>query len=666
MRQRRLLPLALLLALLAVPLAAQVGFAPLALVWERAVAATTAGEYEPAVAVAPDGTTVAVWWERDDDTYAVRFSSFDLRGAALAADRLVAEVEDWPADLEVATDAAGNFVVGYLSGGLELHGFTAAGEGRPELRQSLPADAFGLAVAPDGRVAVAWAQSTDYYRYTLRLRQISATGAQEWTQTVDTLSSSTYALTPAVATDGAGGSVVVYNYSSYEADGHRIRRYGPTGELSWRHDRLDGGTAQTYRPPEVATDAAGNSIVVWDGEVRTESYPYETTEYGALYRRFGPDGTSPDTGQPPWLRPGGQTASRLFGARIAALDPGLFVFAWRDDGVLRFARLRFGDGATEPAREAADAVDFFAVGAGAGQIALAWDNESGDLDSLSAAPAQAFEPGVSARLYAPINSYSLATSTAGTHEGSGEPVVFTITRGIAEGASAIGYSLGGTAQLGRDYDLLDPPPGVITATGRLRFAHGERTQRISLKILDDPLGEPLKTIVLRLSSPSGRDELTFPVALITLGDDDLAEVRIVQTGGRTVVRRGDPPDRLAVALRTVPSHRVVVTLTPNDRRLNLGMGYGAPLRLVFEPDERAREQQWVEVFTVPEEGAAAGPAANAGIGLAARSADPGYDVGARFTVDGRDLDSIPVELVTRPGESPSPALPSAFLPMVVR
>jgi len=263
-------------------------------------------------------------------------------------------------------------------------------------------------------------------------------------------------------------------------------------------------------------------------------------------------------------------------------------------------------------------------------------------------------------------TYSVATSTAGTNEGSGTPVTFTIFRGGAiSGSNGIGYRFAGTATFGEDYSISSAPQGVSGADGVIPFAPGQEVQRITITIVDDQIGEPNSSIMLELLAPlpAGSGRVLFPVAVVTLGDNDLAEVRVRQTDGSTRVVRGGASDEISVALRTVPTAPVQVTLTPASNQLDLGAGWGAPLTLTFAPNQSAMQAQQVPVRTAGGSGDA-DLALGASIKFTASSADGGYTTGARFTIDGRDSAELPVEIVVPPGSGPG--ILSVYLPLVAR
>jgi len=263
-------------------------------------------------------------------------------------------------------------------------------------------------------------------------------------------------------------------------------------------------------------------------------------------------------------------------------------------------------------------------------------------------------------------TYSVATSTAGTNEGSGTPVTFSIFRGGAiSGSNGIGYRFAGTATFGEDYTISSAPEGVSGADGVIPFAPRQDVQRITISVVDDQIGEPNSSIVLELLAPlpAGSGRVIFPVAVVTLGDNDLAEVRVRQTDGSTRVVRGGASDKISVALRTVPTAPVQVTLTPASNQLDLGAGWGAPLTLTFAPNQSAMQAQQVPVRTAGGSGDA-DLALGASIKFTASSADGGYTTGARFTIDGRDSAELPVEIVVPPGSGPG--ILSVYLPLVAR
>jgi len=253
--------------------------------------------------------------------------------------------------------------------------------------------------------------------------------------------------------------------------------------------------------------------------------------------------------------------------------------------------------------------------------------------------------------------YSVATSTASTNEGLETPVTFTISRaGDREGENRIGYRFAGTATFGKDYAITGGTAQVSGDEGQIVFRPGEEQKTIIISMIDDPVGEPNKSIELWLAGPEplGSGTIRFPVAVVALGDNDLAEVRVRQSGGGTRVVRGGSGDELTVALRTVPTAPVTITLTPASTQLNLGRGWGAPHSLTFQPNSSALEPQTVQVYTAGslewQEGV--GPSELLAIRLAAGGDDPSYAAGARFTVDGVDSAAIPVELVVPPGSGP--------------
>ena len=88
---------------------------------------------------------------------------------------------------------------------------------------------------------------------------------------------------PAVASDGAGGFVVVWQSPDGLAEGIFGQRYDSSGAPMGPEFRANTNTANSQARPAVAADAAGNFVVVWQGGT-----PFE---YGVYGQRFAGSGT---------------------------------------------------------------------------------------------------------------------------------------------------------------------------------------------------------------------------------------------------------------------------------------------------------------------------------------------------------------------------------------
>jgi hypothetical protein len=111
---------------------------------------------------------------------------------------------------------------------------------------------------------------------------------------------------------------------------------------------------------------------------------------------------------------------------------------------------------------------------------------------------------------------------------------------------------------------------------------------------------------------------------------------------------GEPGRALPIALDSVPTEDVTVTLTPDDQ-LDLGMGAGAPIALTFTR-ENALVPQSIEV-TAFDDTIQEGPHAGA-IAVQTESADPSYDAlnVESLSISIRDNDLIPQII---PGDQPT-------------
>ena len=86
------------------------------------------------------------------------------------------------------------------------------------------------------------------------------------------------------------------------------------------------------------------------------------------------------------------------------------------------------------------------------------------------------------------------------------------------------------------------------------------------------------------SSDANYNGLTTPSIPVSITDNDTIGVTINQTGGSADVTEGGASDTYTVALNSMPSASVTVTVTP-DAQTDLGVGAGVARRLTFTPSE---------------------------------------------------------------------------------
>ena len=213
----------------------------------------------PSVAVSPNGDFIVVWERRSsiDITGFIWGRRMTASGTPLGPDFLVSETSSATRhDPNVATDDQGNFVVTWME-------FTAALGGRAKARR-FDASGSGLGsefvvnafprplsyhpvVAGDaaGNFTVVWEQNDGYSSYDVLGRRFTATGAPRGAVFKVNTYSAGLQREPAIAGDGHGNFIVVWN-STHMPDGLR-RAFG----------RRYGGLV----PAAMAVSAGGNDVL---------------------------------------------------------------------------------------------------------------------------------------------------------------------------------------------------------------------------------------------------------------------------------------------------------------------------------------------------------------------------------------------------------------------
>jgi len=162
---------------------------------------------------------------------------------------------------------------------------------------------------------------------------------------------------PFVARDGKGGFVAAWSVDEYYFTYVHLLSLGPGGELRWAILDLFSTTAERQWVTDVAANAMGRSVVVWD----------EGTRFGNTFRlaaqAFDTEGKAatpilliaPLT-TPPWPRPG-------YSPQVGMDQDGRFVVVWQEqaslfgqrfgrDGRLLGARFQIGLAGSEDAVQA--------------------------------------------------------------------------------------------------------------------------------------------------------------------------------------------------------------------------------------------------------------------------------------------------------------------------
>jgi hypothetical protein len=221
----------------------------------------------------------------------------------------------------------------------------------------------------------------------------------------------------------------------------------------------------------------------------------------------------------------------------------------------------------------------------------------------------------------------------------------TLTRSGDVSASSVVrvVVMGGSATGGTDYDDSGFPIDIT-------FSAGQVSRQITIPILQDTTEEFTENI----------DLMVIGIRNVTLGEQDTAALDIIdddgeeppvedtpgilitQTQGSTETKEGDTTDTYRIALDSIPTSSVTVTLTPDDQ-VDLGSGAGIPIQVTFAADETALQAQTIRVSAV-DDGAVEGRHTGT-IQHSASSNDPDYNGNsALITVDGADTSLLTVTI----------------------
>jgi len=232
---------------------------------------------------------------------------------------------------EVAADPMGNFVVvwsSYDGSGLGAVGQRYASSGIPlgsEFRvntyttsnQFLPC----VAADPFGNFVVVWSSYTqDGSGLGVFGQRYASSGAPLGPEfRVNTYTSSVQAVR-SVAADSAGNFVIVWESMLQDGSGWGVfgQRYAASGVPLGLDFRVNTYTTNGQLFPGVATDAAGNFVIVWDG------YNQDGSGYGVFGQRYSASGSPLG----PEFRVNTYTTNWQSHASVAADAAGNFVVAW--------------------------------------------------------------------------------------------------------------------------------------------------------------------------------------------------------------------------------------------------------------------------------------------------------------------------------------------------
>jgi hypothetical protein len=282
------------------------------------------------------GNFVVAWTSYQDGSYGGIFAQrYASSGAPLGGEfRVNTYTTGYQLLPSVASDAAGNFVVAWASYHqdflfIEVFAQRYASTGAPlggEFRvntyttnvQREPSVASDAA----GNFVIAWPSvSQDGSGFGVFAQRYASTGAPLGAEFRVNTFTTDYQLFPAVASDAAGNFVIVWGSRNQDGGGFGIfaQRYASTGAPLGGEFRVNTYTPNDQWAPTVASDSAGNFVVAWP------SFAQDGSDWGVFAQRYANTGT-PLGGE---FRVNSYTTGYQAVGSVASDSAGNFVVAWR-------------------------------------------------------------------------------------------------------------------------------------------------------------------------------------------------------------------------------------------------------------------------------------------------------------------------------------------------
>jgi hypothetical protein len=298
---------------------------------------TTANQVATGVSMDARGNFVVVFHsELQDGNYAGIFARrYEATGAAAGPEVQVNTfTTNGQFNPAVASDAAGNFVVAWESFGQDgsdmgIFGqrFDAAGAPRgAEFRVNThtPDDQDAAAVASDasGNFVVVWQSRTqDGSQYGVFAQRYDAAGAPRGGEFRVNTTTGQSQLGPQVASDANGNFVVVWQSPDGYGYGIFAQRYASSGAPLGVEFRVNGYTSYTQGRPDVASGPAGDFVVTWISL-------HDEHDFGVFAQRFDAQG-SPQGAE---LHVNTFTTGTQTAPRVAMDSAGNVVIVWEGAG----------------------------------------------------------------------------------------------------------------------------------------------------------------------------------------------------------------------------------------------------------------------------------------------------------------------------------------------
>ena len=301
---------------------------------------TTGFQNSPSVASDAAGNFVVVWTSggyQDGDKDGIFGQRYDSGGNALGGEFQVnTHTRGDQLGPAVASDAAGNFVVVWTSDGRsggDIFGqrYDNSGNtlgGQFQVNTYFRNVQYGPAIASDaaGNFVVVWgSHRQDGDRDGVFGQRYDSGGNPLGGEfQVNTYTTGSQA-SPSVASDAAGNFVVVWTSGLPNGDQGDIwgQRYDSSGNAMGEEFQVNTYTTGMQRKPAVALDAASNFVVIWGG-------PGQNDEEGVFGQRYDSDGVRLGNEFKANTYPGNDF--RFLGPSVASDATGTFVVAWQNYG----------------------------------------------------------------------------------------------------------------------------------------------------------------------------------------------------------------------------------------------------------------------------------------------------------------------------------------------
>jgi len=254
-------------------------------------------------------------------------------GSEFRVNSFTTSIQRFPA---IARDSAGDFVIVWSSIGPDGSSYGIVGRrfdsgGNPigseflvnsytTLNQRHPA----IAAAAGGGFVVVWESYQDGSGSGIFGRRFDSGGNPVGSEFQVNSSATAYQKLPKIATDAAGNFVVVWESDAQDLTSYGVfgRRFDSGGNPVGSDFQINSYLTGNQRDPAIATDAAGSFVVVWQSSVQ------DAGGYGIFGRRFdsagGPLGSE--------FQVNSYTTSAQFYPAVARSASGSFVVAWTSAG----------------------------------------------------------------------------------------------------------------------------------------------------------------------------------------------------------------------------------------------------------------------------------------------------------------------------------------------